>query len=69
MYKKGGSGLIILIIVVLLLIYAASTNKVVVNEKQVVTATELTCEAIHQQYDPVNKVCINPTQDVQQPSP
>lgn len=69
MNKKGGSGIIILIIVALLLVYLASTNKIVVNDSQFVTATGLTCKAIHKQYDPVSKVCITPAQDVQQTIP
>jgi len=62
MNKKGNITIIFIAIIVLLVIFT-STQKVVINNKQVVTAIGVTCNAVGYAYDPINKVCI-PEQNV-----
>lgn len=66
--KRAVSGFTVFIIVVLL-IYILSTQKVVVNDKQLTTASISSCSLIKKAYDPVNKVCIGTSAVVQQTTP
>lgn len=62
--NKKGNTFLILIIILILFLYITSTQKVIVNDKQISTATQSTCSLIGKGYDVINKICIENTQYV-----